>query len=1300
MGKREAILLILFLSGMICFAQNPSCSNEFVYMDGPASILVYDPQQPLSATNPGTTNIPSFGSGLALMPSINGGTLSPTFYATSGGTYWFWSGSAWINTGHSTGNPGAINLAGCGSTIYNLVGSTGQVYTYKGNGPGTLLTTLSNFNGGGPYDLVTDCNCNFYALNTTTPNQGLSMYNSSGALQCTYTLSGMPNTMGGGGFAILGNTIYVKNNAAPGFYIGTIAGGGVTFTAVPGFTNTPGDFASCSVCTPSSSLSGATIYGSGTLSCVSPTTGLAVSTTVNPVTYAWTGPGIAGPASTASVTVNAPGTYSCIITTAACPPEQITLTITVQSNITPVLAALTPSGNSCMKGSSMSTLTVAHYLSNDLISWTGPGIGTVTGPDFLYVNTPGTYSVTVTNAANGCTASDVITIHPVPSVTLALSSSSVCQYNYNGSPGTITLTPSGGTSYTLFTSANFSTTTPNGTLMVCYPLPGTQSSMATAILIGSNGFCSDTGSVTFGILANPTITLSSASESICPGESRTLTVAGASSYTWGSAPGLSSYTGNSVSASPTASAVYTVSGESSGCLSQTQSVTITVRPLPSLSVSPGSSTICLGSQLTLAVNGLADSFTWTPSAGILTSPNGSLINVSPVTTVTYTVTGSLNSCTSAASGVVEVQAPPVLSVTLNSSTLCASPYNNSPNTITFTASGAASYTLLAGNGLSVPVPSGPVMKAVPSATVNQVTVITTTLIGQLGVCTVNTTKTVAVIPNPVLSISPPTASSCPGASRGFVASGASSYTWLPMPHYTLTSNNSIIARPVFTSFYSVIGSDNGCSSDIRNAVFIVLPVPEVSVALTTNTVCAGSSVTLSAKGNASAYDWYPPFSLSGATGSNVIATPAGTQSYSVKGTLNTCTNQAVVTVSVIEIPVVSASVLQPTICSNASTQLEASGADSFIWSPAFNLNSASGTKVIASPAENTTYTVQGYNGVCTGSTTVNVQTVKWPNMDIIATDNEICAGSSIPISVTGAQNYTWVPVSGLIPTGSNTTIIAAPMTSTTYTVIGANSSGTVSCYQQISYQVNVSSLVNPKISPDVILCEGERTTLAASGGNTFSWTPSYGLNHTSGSRVVANPRSTTIYTVDISYNSFCGRTTTVMVTVYPKPSVFAGRDTVYNLGDPVFIEATGSGTLSWSGGEGIVCPACAYTQVYPTQNRCYMAEAVNDAGCRATDEICIELTEEFTAYIPNTFTPNNDGKNDVFLVYGENISAVTMEIFDRWGARIFYSADYRTGWDGSFKGEACQEGTYTYIIKYTGLNRKLYTRTGHVNIIR
>jgi gliding motility-associated-like protein len=210
----------------------------------------------------------------------------------------------------------------------------------------------------------------------------------------------------------------------------------------------------------------------------------------------------------------------------------------------------------------------------------------------------------------------------------------------------------------------------------------------------------------------------------------------------------------------------------------------------------------------------------------------------------------------------------------------------------------------------------------------------------------------------------------------------------------------------------------------------------------------------------------------------------------------------------------------------------------------------------------------------------------------------------------------------------------------------------------------------------------------------------YGLNTANQARVLANPTVTTVYTVHVSQNTYCGRTATVLVQVNPKPEVFAGRDTSYNLNDDIIISALGSGTLTWIYGDGLRCSGCPETQVFPERSGCYIVEALNGFGCKATDEVCLELTEDFAVYVPNSFTPNNDGLNDEFLIFGNGITDVSIQIFNRWGELLFSTTDHTQGWDGKYKGKLCEGGTYTCIVNYTGLNRKKYVKQGHIFLAR
>ncbi|MGZ3900351.1 MAG: hypothetical protein ACXVDC_08495, partial [Bacteroidia bacterium] len=480
------VLLFSFIENNL-FSQTPTCPSPYVYMDGGSFIRYYDPSLPLSSTNPANTNIPTFGSGLTLMPNINGGTPSPTFYSTSGGTYWYWNGSTWVNTNHSTGNSSAVNLGGCGGKIYNLVGGTGQVYVYNGTGPGTLLTTISTFNGGGPYDIVTDCNCNFYLLNGSSSPQTLTMYSSSGAQICSYNLINYPNTSAGGGFAIIGNTIYVQNNLSNGFWTGTLAGTSVTFTNTSGPNTNCGDFASCPTC-PNLPATAFTPAGSS-IGCGSPTANVIASTTISPVSYTWSGPGIVSGINSATATVNVGGVYTCTLASPGCPPTQTIVSTTVTSTAPMTVTIAYSNSLSCTQTSAI--LTASPGPTSMTYTWTGPGITSGINSQTVSANLGGVYTATIHNTITGCTTTTNITLPSggvAPTLTVTPASSGMCP------GGSVNLNAAGANSYVWSPATGLNTTTGANV---------TSNAGATTVytIVGTVGSC--TAQATATVIVNP-----------------------------------------------------------------------------------------------------------------------------------------------------------------------------------------------------------------------------------------------------------------------------------------------------------------------------------------------------------------------------------------------------------------------------------------------------------------------------------------------------------------------------------------------------------------------------------------------------------------------------------------------------------------------------------------------------------------------------------------------------------------------------------------------------------------------------
>ncbi len=252
------LFLILF-TWIYCISsksQTISCNSNVIYLHTSAAacgtcantpIKVFDPTLPLSATNPSNLVVPSGGSGLAFGNNLNSSTPNPTFYTIIGNSVNWWNGSAWVNTGHTFPNT-AVNLGLAGNVLYGIggTGSGNTIYTYSGTANSNSLINIPNFSPSNAIgDVVGDCNGNFYIL-TTSPGL-LRIFDGTGTLISTYTLTGLPATSGGAFSIVNGNVYCAISNT---LYIGVVSGLVINFSVATCFSpfGLWGDFAQCPSC--------------------------------------------------------------------------------------------------------------------------------------------------------------------------------------------------------------------------------------------------------------------------------------------------------------------------------------------------------------------------------------------------------------------------------------------------------------------------------------------------------------------------------------------------------------------------------------------------------------------------------------------------------------------------------------------------------------------------------------------------------------------------------------------------------------------------------------------------------------------------------------------------------------------------------------------------------------------------------------------------------------------------------------------------------------------------------------------
>jgi len=138
------------------------------------------------------------------------------------------------------------------------------------------------------------------------------------------------------------------------------------------------------------------------------------------------------------------------------------------------------------------------------------------------------------------------------------------------------------------------------------------------------------------------------------------------------------------------------------------------------------------------------------------------------------------------------------------------------------------------------------------------------------------------------------------------------------------------------------------------------------------------------------------------------------------------------------------------------------------------------------------------------------------------------------------------------------------------------------------------------------------------------------------------------------------------------------------------INLSEGGTMgSWNFGDGNILPYDAvqnpsYKYQGDTDSYTIRLTIENDGHCRDSFQVSVCVLDTISLFIPTAFTPNEDGKNDVFIITSTSITEATIEIYNRWGEKIFYADDPRKGWDGFYRGKLCPTDYYVYTIKYKG----------------
>lgn len=323
-------------------------------------------------------------------------------------------------------------------------------------------------------------------------------------------------------------------------------------------------------------------------------------------------------------------------------------------------------------------------------------------------------------------------------------------------------------------------------------------------------------------------------------------------------------------------------------------------------------------------------------------------------------------------------------------------------------------------------------------------------------------------------------------------------------------------------------------------------------------------------------------------------------------------------------------------------------------------------------------------------------------------DKTICRGQSVQLDVTGAATYQWSPATNLSCATCNKPV-ASPLFSTLYVVSAVNPYG---CVGKDSVRITVSQPVKLSVTPYDTVCKGSAAQLTASGAEMYKWSPAATLNNATVADPIAMANVSTKYMV-VGYDSAGCFTDTgyVSLAVGQIPTVDLGPDKVLSAGTqfPLASTITNGPILNWDWRPytDLSCNNCAQPIANIKKDITYSIKVTNAYGCSATDTIHIKVFCESTqVYIPNVFTPDGDGINDVLMVRGKGINTIkTFRIFTRWGELVFEKSNFtpneRSGaWDGTIRGVKAPPDVYVYTCEVLCDNNDSYIYKGNVAIIK
>jgi len=416
-----------------------------------------------------------------------------------------------------------------------------------------------------------------------------------------------------------------------------------------------------------------------------------------------------------------------------------------------------------------------------------------------------------------------------------------------------------------------------------------------------------------------------------------------------------------------------------------------------------------------------------------------------------------------------------------------------------------------------------------------------------------------------------------------------------------------------------------------------------------------------------------------------------------------CIDTVFQNVTILDKPILSVAFKDTLICNGDTMQLHATGNGNFSWTPAANIINASTADPLVFPKTTTRFTVELNDNGCINTDTVQIRVVDFVTLKA-RSDTAICLDDSVQLSATGnGLHYSWTP-SATVGNPDIANSMARPGATTTYQV-----TATIG-HCSATDDVKVTTIPYPEANAgaDTAICFKASAQLHATiTGNRLVWSPGSSLNNATIPNPIASPTTTTAYVLTVFDNLGCPKPKrdTVIVRVLPKVNAFAGKDTSVVVDQPLQLNASGGEGYTWTPSTSLnrtdvnnpigiydgSFDSIRYTVIVTDENGCYDSAYITVRVFKTGPQI----------FVPTAFTPNGDGRNDVFRPLAVGISKIEyFRVFNRWGELVFSTTVNEQGWDGKIRGKEQATGTFVWVVKAVDYTGKPVFAKGTVTLIR